>query len=56
MTALRFPWRPLVAVVLAGIWRGALVDLGRRVAIVTIGYHGNDSCWEGPDEETVVAW
>jgi hypothetical protein len=36
--------------------RGALVDLGRRIAIVTIGYHGNDTCWEGPDEETVVAW
>jgi hypothetical protein len=36
--------------------RGALVDLGRRIAIVTIGYHGSDSCWEGPDEQTVMAW
>lgn len=36
--------------------RGAQVDLQRRVAVVTIGYRGNDTCWESDDAYIVLAW
>jgi hypothetical protein len=36
--------------------RGAQVDLRRRVAVVTIGYRGNDTCWESDDAYLVLAW
>ena len=32
------------------------VDLARRIALVRIGYHGNDTCWEPSDTYTVVTW
>jgi hypothetical protein len=36
--------------------RDVWVDLPRRVAVVTIGYHGSDSCWEPDSDVAVVAW
>lgn len=33
-----------------------LVDLARRVAVVSIGYRGNDTCWESGGEFTLVTW
>ncbi len=32
------------------------VDLARRVAMVTIAYRGNDSCWEPGPNYIVVTW
>lgn len=39
-----------------GFLRGATVDLSHRLALVEIGYRGNDSCWEGDDARVLVAW
>lgn len=32
------------------------VDGGRRVAVIGVEYHGNDSCWEPTGQAHVVAW
>ena len=32
------------------------IDGGRRVAVIGVEYHGNDSCWEPTGQAHVVAW
>lgn len=36
--------------------RSASIDLPHRVALVVVGYRGNDSCWEPNDDHVVVTW
>lgn len=35
---------------------GAAIDVARRIAVVSIGYTGNDTCWEPPYRHHVIAW
>ncbi|MCE9580280.1 MAG: hypothetical protein K8W52_44595 [Deltaproteobacteria bacterium] len=36
--------------------RAVVGDVARRLIVVTIGYHGNDSCWEPTAVQHVVSW
>jgi hypothetical protein len=36
--------------------RGAKVDLAHRFALVDVGYHGNDTCWESGGGYVLFAW
>jgi hypothetical protein len=36
--------------------KAAAVDMGRKIAVLAIGYMGTDSCWEPSDVQHVVAW
>jgi hypothetical protein len=40
----------------AAMLRAPLVDLVRRVAVVGIGYRGNDTCWESGGDYIIVTW
>lgn len=36
--------------------RGARIDLAHRLALVDVGYHGNDTCWESGGGEVLFSW
>jgi hypothetical protein len=35
---------------------GAAIDASRTIAVITVSYTGNDTCWEPSDQQRVVVW